>query len=191
MAAPGLPSKLNIVVGIVGRCGLTKKAVAPNSPIAIANENDAPAIRDLEIIGKSTWRHTFLSDAPRTFAASRISGLMSRNAVPTIRATNPTPRTACAIGMIHQLDLMSQNELFNVTMIPKPSSTPDVPNGSRKSTSAGLLIFVEGVDSRIAAKYPRKVAMAIARSAQVIELIIAVRVSNILNRPDWLSVNIS
>ena len=68
--------------------------------------------------------------------------------------------------------------------MPKPSNTPDVPNGSRKSTSAGLLIFSDGDDRRTAAKYPSSVAITIARRAHVIELIIAVRVSKMLNRPD-------
>ena len=85
---------------------------------------------------------------------------------------------------------MFQNELFNVTIIPNPRSTPDVPHGNKKSTSAGLLIFSDGDERIIAAKYPISVAITMARSAHVIELIIAALVSKMLNRLDLLSVNI-
>ena len=108
------------------------KTVAPNSPRLMVKANIAAMMMAFEIIGKSTWYHTFLGDAPSNDAASlKLFGILLRLGR-ILRITKGKATKVCAMGISNSDERKLSGGLSSAIIKPNPSVTADVDSGNMK-----------------------------------------------------------
>ena len=170
---PGRPRSLKIAIGMVGADGRAMNAVAPNSPIEIANANAPPTRMARSTSGKSTVHHAVHGRAPSVAAASLSVCWTLPSVGVVVRTTNGMATSAWAIGM-RMSDARRSMGQSSAMRNPNPIVTAEVPSGNIRNTSSDVETRREVYASAALASTPITRAMSPAIAANSKELAMAV-----------------